>query len=400
MRVVISTFQGVNANQRFGMTRLLIPIAEIISQYTPITFYMGDYDDSLAKIAHIKFMKIFLGYSFLMRVFYFILTRQKIIKNGRGQARFIQEYIYDWLLSYKVDGCFLISAAYTPRTFKKNIKLGGYNIFISGNPHDGEINAIMKREMLKHGVTISDPYVHQPRLDMIEETYNFACKVIYHTQSQHETFSSRIPQEKLFYSEAIIQPSSNYTPVAGNLVTGSPRGKLVFSYIAHTVWLKGLTYLLAAWDSLGYSDITLKIGGNISHDVKRFIETSGYRLDGVIFYGAVHNAAEFIRESDACIVPSLIDAGPATIAESLCCGVPVICTTGCGSKTLIDDSNGIVVPQGDEKALADAIACVVKNIDKYRNMRNEISEKIRSRNEVSLYEIFSTYILELYKEIN
>lgn len=400
MRVVISTFQGVNAKQRLGMTRLLIPIAEIISQYTPITFYMGEYDGSLAKLAHIKFMKIFPAYSYLMRIIFFVLTRQRLIKNGRGHARFIQEYLYDWLLSYKVDGCFLISAAYTPRAFKKNLKLGGYNIFLAGNPHDGEINAIMKREMLKHGVTIYDPYVHRARLDMIEETYNLASKIIYHTQSQHETFSSRIPQGKLFYSEAIIQPSSNYTPVSEKLITRSASENIVCSYIAHTVWLKGLTYLLTAWDNLSYSGITLRIGGHISHDVQKFIEKSGYRLDGVIFYGAVHNAAEFIRDSDVCIVPSLIDAGPATVAESLCCGIPVICTTGCGSKTLIDDSNGIIVPQGDAIALADAITSIVNNIDKYRNTKNEISEKIRSRNENSLYDVFSTYILDLYKEIN
>jgi len=78
---------------------------------------------------------------------------------------------------------------------------------------------------------------------------------------------------------------------------------------------------------------------------------------------------KYYSAADVFVLPS-IDRGEAfglVVVEAMACGVPVV-TTELGTGTSfhnIDGITGRVVPPKDEKALADAIAEICENADKY-----------------------------------
>ena len=55
------------------------------------------------------------------------------------------------------------------------------------------------------------------------------------------------------------------------------------------------------------------------------------------------------------INPTYADTFPTVNLEALACGTPVITYNTGGSPEAIDEKTGVVVPQGDVRALADAI---------------------------------------------
>jgi hypothetical protein len=75
--------------------------------------------------------------------------------------------------------------------------------------------------------------------------------------------------------------------------------------------------------------------------------------------------------SDIFILPSLEDNLPNVILESMACKTPVIAFDTGGARDIINDSNGKIVPKGDEKKLAKAIINMIRDKQK----RNQKAKK-------------------------
>ena len=65
------------------------------------------------------------------------------------------------------------------------------------------------------------------------------------------------------------------------------------------------------------------------------------------------------------------------VAEAIASGLPVVCTDSGGIRDFVDESNGIVVPVRNPKALATAIVRMFDNISNYNG--EQISTEIRKR---------------------
>jgi len=142
-----------------------------------------------------------------------------------------------------------------------------------------------------------------------------------------------------------------------------------FVGIAHTVWLKGLTHLVDAFSKIEVNNVQLLIGGTINKQVLQYIKPNELEFKNIKIVGNIPDLNKFLRTSHVCIVPSLLDAGPATIGEALYCGLPVITTEGCGSKILIKDGeNGFVVPIANSEAIAEKIKWFIKNQERIEEM--------------------------------
>lgn len=73
---------------------------------------------------------------------------------------------------------------------------------------------------------------------------------------------------------------------------------------------------------------------------------------------------KWYQRSSIFVLPSLKEALPMTILESLACGTPVIATAVGGITEIIgNNENGIIVPPNDEKKLAEAIDYLLQNED-------------------------------------
>ena len=69
----------------------------------------------------------------------------------------------------------------------------------------------------------------------------------------------------------------------------------------------------------------------------------------------VQELVHLYNEADVLINPTYADTFPTVNLEALACGTPVITYQTGGSPEAVDEKTGIVVPQGDVEALADAI---------------------------------------------
>jgi glycosyltransferase involved in cell wall biosynthesis len=393
MKIVFASFQGIDKNGNLeGMVRVIYPILKYFDNYE---YYIAYLPREISNIKHLGTLHIFL------RKFLAIIS--KIFKLHYGITRFLQEFIYDIFLSFKIKNpVILISTAYIPKTAKKNKRLGGINIFIAGNPYERYINRILKNEMRLFNLKFKDAYVYTRRLNFIDNFLSYQDWIVTQTKITYESFkSSDVPflkSKNISLSEIHIIPSKELFKNTNDVVKNS---ELTFVYLSHTVWLKGLIYLVQAWNKLdNYDNVKLVIGGSIHPAIKSLIKK--YPNKNIEFIGPINkeNLNEFYRKAHVCIVPSLIDNHPATISEALFCGLPVIVTEGCGSKTLVKDGeNGFVVPIADANALFQRIIWFIENQDKIEQMSANAYKTIKSLENSEQYKVFSEHIKAVLEKL-
>ena len=82
----------------------------------------------------------------------------------------------------------------------------------------------------------------------------------------------------------------------------------------------------------------------------------------VSFLGFQENPYKYMKNASSFVLSSLFESFAIVIVEAMACGTPVIatdCPSGPG-EIITDGINGILVPPGDEKALADAMLGLLK----------------------------------------
>jgi glycosyltransferase involved in cell wall biosynthesis len=95
--------------------------------------------------------------------------------------------------------------------------------------------------------------------------------------------------------------------------------------------------------------------------------------NSVTFTGRVDNdrISELYHNADLMINPSMADNMPISVLESMCCGVPVVSSNVGGIPYLLKHKDtALLVPPGDEDALATAILTVFEN----PKLANKLSE--------------------------
>lgn len=388
MKIIFASFQGINKkNVPEGMTRLIVPILK----------YFPDNEGYYISYGTSKNTKIKKLSAFNMIIRKIIGRISQIFKLHYGITRLYQEFVYDLFLSFYVQKpTILFSTAYIPKTALKNKKLGGINIFLAGNPYDRHINNLLVSEKDKFDLNFEDAYTYKKRLLFLDNFLDNQDHIITQTSITYESFLVSNYFNRLSLQEVHIIPSKQQFE---NHHIKKDR-KLRFVYIAHTVWLKGLIYLIEAWNTLKISNCELIIGGNIHPIVyKKLVK---FKNENITFIGSVYseNLNLFYRTAHVCIVPSLVDDHPATISEALYCGLPVITTEGCGSKTLIKDGeNGFIVPIADADAIARKIQWFIDNQDKIEEMSIKAKKSIEDIENSDQNEILANHIMEVIDKL-
>jgi glycosyltransferase involved in cell wall biosynthesis len=111
--------------------------------------------------------------------------------------------------------------------------------------------------------------------------------------------------------------------------------------------------------------------GSASEAVRSRPETAALTFLGKL--GSAQLRAELARADLFCF-PSLAEGSAATTYEALAASVPLITTRAAGS-VVVDGISGLLVPEGDPAALADAVERVVED----REFRNALSKAARLR---------------------
>jgi len=186
-------------------------------------------------------------------------------------------------------------------------------------------------------------------------------------------------------------------------------------FVGRIEQIKGIDVLLRALGALfrAYPDLRndvclLVVGGALdptddSPETEKIIElrrlVHEHRLeDTVDFVGSQDQArlALFYAAADICAVPSLTESFGLVALESMACGTPVVGTRVGGLQTVIEnDVSGLLVPAGDDAALAEAMARMLLD----QSLRLRLAAGARERVKEFSWARVGAEIAALYDEV-
>ena len=167
-----------------------------------------------------------------------------------------------------------------------------------------------------------------------------------------------------------------------------------FVFVGGTKQLKGLSYMLEAFQKVDHRKATFTIIGidNLSEELKR-----KYGKD-VCFRGSVlhDQIPQELQHYDVMIFPSLGEGFSLAIIEGMACGLPVIATNHTGANDIIEDgNNGFVIPIEDTTAIQEKMMWFI-------NHREQIPEMGRQAMEIAqkmTWESYYEHVAQAIKEI-
>ena len=136
----------------------------------------------------------------------------------------------------------------------------------------------------------------------------------------------------------------------------APREIFRVCYAGRVELLKGLPYLLQAWNRLGLPQAELVLIGEVSPEMHRFIMQ--WALPNVRLLGLLPPAelAKWYRASHLFAFPSVNEGLARVLFEAMSSGLPMVATDRSGANDCISQGiEGTVVPARDVPALAEAI---------------------------------------------
>lgn len=148
-----------------------------------------------------------------------------------------------------------------------------------------------------------------------------------------------------------------------------PRGRPISSrfrvlYIAHFQLLKGLQYLLPAWEEAGMTDGELVIGGTLDSDARQIAQKYSH-VQNVIYLGNVSDTAREYARASVFVSPSLSEGASKVVLEAMASGLPVVLTKESGIAAE-DGEEALYVPARDSEAIAQQLRFLHKHPEERR----------------------------------
>jgi glycosyltransferase involved in cell wall biosynthesis len=168
-------------------------------------------------------------------------------------------------------------------------------------------------------------------------------------------------------------PPSDKMPVRREL--GLPEDRPLAVFLGAVIKRKGVDVLMEAWKKVAAEDsraVLVIVGPDTFDEAQRHLndfarqakETVKKELAGrVIFTGMTDVAHEYLRAADIFVFPSRAEGMPASPLEALSCGLPCVLAPmeGIAEQVIENGKSGIIVPQDDAGALADALLGLLRD---------------------------------------
>jgi D-inositol-3-phosphate glycosyltransferase len=173
------------------------------------------------------------------------------------------------------------------------------------------------------------------------------------------------------------------------------------------VLLHALALLLRDRADLRANTCLIVVGGAIRPDedgsehekiaeLRRMVERHGMQQN-VEFVGSLtqQQLRLFYAAADICAVPSLTESFGLVALEAMACGTPVVATRVGGLQTLVTEESGVLVPPGEYRSLADAMARLLDDA----GLRTKLSAGARQRAQNFTWHRVADAIEETYAEL-
>lgn len=132
-------------------------------------------------------------------------------------------------------------------------------------------------------------------------------------------------------------------------------------YVGRFVEAKGMRELITAFTQLRAQRPRCRlnlVGDGVMKDELAALVAQAGLSDAVRMPGGLppEQVAEWISASDVLTLPSWSEGYPNVVVEGAACGRPVVATDVGGTREILDDANGILIPPKDPQALQVALA--------------------------------------------
>jgi len=140
----------------------------------------------------------------------------------------------------------------------------------------------------------------------------------------------------------------------------------------------------------------LQMIGSRDESLQAFADQLGILNKTVFFETAIayNQVARRMQQSSALLMFSRYENLPCIVLESLCCGLPVICSSVGGLPEVIDDRNGILVEKYNIQALAAAMIQMMEGYSRYN--RKQIAENASA---LFNYDVVGKQYVAIYKKV-
>ncbi|HRO42893.1 MAG TPA: glycosyltransferase [Flavipsychrobacter sp.] len=348
-KILVASFESLTATSAGGIGHLGYKVAKELHQRERLKKFVVS--------AKGKFETPFSSspVSFTSRYYLFLLHRlEKLFNIQIYKSRYLQEVLYDHFCSFHLDKTVTTLVTTTPylfQTFQKARKLGITIYFIPGNPEDNYIAQLVHEENAKYNIQEDDAYTYLNRLNYYNKSLPLTNYIITYSALMEESYRKKGYGDKLISTRGYLKPD-----FSKHKTTSGQQSVFKVSFLAFTVLLKGLQYLLEAWKDLQHLNIELHVGGPIDKNVQNLIDEQYSDLKNVFYHGRVTDIPSFFENKSLYVLPSIIDGAPVTILEAMHCSVPVIVSDNCGTKDIVaEGKSGWVVPNRNAVAIKEKI---------------------------------------------
>lgn len=242
---------------------------------------------------------------------------------------------------------------------------------------------IVRNEQFKLGINSKSPYTSIKRADKVYEAITKVDKLLINSRNQKESFlinSYSTYAHKIIPYEGMFCKSKFSYEYDESLYTGNT----VFIHISHGNLIKGIHYLLTAWQvykrKYQNSKTELHIIGSMDQNLRTALKNnhSFNNLGQLFFHNSSSAPFSLVKHPTAFINSSLSEAGPATIMESLSRGIPVITSKNCGlSDLIVDGENGFKYDYDDTKKLVEHIRWFEENKDQLKRIKKNAYNSVQ-----------------------
>ena len=292
-----------------------------------------------------------------------------LFRAGYYIRRGIQERLFDFCLTKRFGKSFgskiLFSHESFPLSVREANRQGSQTYLLAPVPHCDVVRDLVVQEQERMGLGfLNDSYTSEFRLSRMRDFYAHVDHILTGCPVMQRSFIAQGLGDKVI-------SLSYHAGIELETITENRADPATFRvfYTAHTQLLKGLPYLLEAWQKLSLQHAELVIAGTISDDVKGIIKARYASVPNVIYAGHVKDVWEYYRTSHLFACPSLMDGGPRTVWEAIACHTPVLATVNCGASDVLRDyQNGFVVPICDAEAIAERILYLYEHRDEGKSM--------------------------------
>ncbi len=230
-----------------------------------------------------------------------------------------------------------------------------------GSSHIAHQTAVLTEAYARHGLSFDETPPQIIERELAE--YAEADAIAVPSTFAATTFLARgVSLEKL-----IVNPYGvDLMRFAPNRLADHGKPRILF--VGRVGIRKGVPELLRAFAEIR-DHAELHLVGPVEAGMRQIM--AGLPMDGVTVSGPVDASRlpEIYNAADIFCLPSLEEGFPLVMLQAMACGLPVIGTAATGISDLVDNGRqGLIIPDGDDKALAGALSELAADPARRREM--------------------------------